>query len=171
MRTCLRLSVLLTFLLLALGCRYNIRSTTPPHIRRVRVDSFKNATDKRNLSFELITALKRELRSSAGIKIVTKDADGLISGRILSYTKKPLIEDTRDRIIESQIIITAEISFRDVRNEKWIIRKARTSNSNINHRSGIYRLTPEGSGEDSASRNAVNELARALMRVIETESW
>lgn len=163
---------LLVLILLALcGCRYSVRSVTPAHIKRVQIIPFENQTDRRDLSADLMILLKKEFRATAGVKIVSENPDGIITGKITKYKKRPLIESTDNRIIESQLIIQAEISFYDKRKEKWIIQSGTASNINTNNRSGIFQHRSDGSGEDLERNDAIHDLAKALVRVIETGSW
>ncbi len=166
-----QLVFVLSIILALSGCRYSVRSVAPAHIKRVQIKPFENLTDRRDLSADLMLQFKKEFRATAGVKIVSKNPDGIITGKITKYKKRPLIESTDDRIIESQLLIQADISFWDNRKEKWIIQSSSASNINTNNRSGIFRLQSNGSGEGQKRDEAIQDLAKALVRVVETGSW
>jgi hypothetical protein len=101
-------------LALAAGCAgpYRIGNDTlyAPDVRTVYVPMFESDSFRRHLGERLTEAVVRQIESDTPFKVVSGGADSVLSGRIVSDTKRTIVEnrldDPRDTEYNLQVIVT-----------------------------------------------------------------
>jgi hypothetical protein len=95
-------------------------TTRPPFnldIHTVRVPIFKNETFYRGLEFDLTDAVIREIELKTPYKVVTAGdpADTELTGKIITYSKNPVIFDQLNLIRQMETTLAVEVVWRDLR--------------------------------------------------------
>lgn len=111
----------LTLLIIA-GCGYTAGSLVPGHIKTIYVESFKNETNEPDIDIEATNNIKDRFAWNGQLEIVNdKDqADSMLSGTITDYEKQPLAFGDNDEITEYRLVITVDMVFYDLINDKVI---------------------------------------------------
>jgi hypothetical protein len=96
---------------------YTTRPTYNLDIHTVRVPIFKNDTFYRGLEFQLTEAVIREIELKTPYKVVTagEPADTELTGKIKLLTKNLVVPDQLDLVRQSEVTLTVEVVWRDLR--------------------------------------------------------
>jgi len=101
------------------GCasyRFGAASLYPPDIQTVYVPVFESNSFRRNLSEWLTEAVCKEIELRTPYKVVgTPQADSILTGKLISDTKRVIIEDPDDFPREVEISMAVEV--------RWVNRK------------------------------------------------
>jgi hypothetical protein len=101
------------------GCaayRFGAASLYPPDIQTVYVPVFESDSFRRNISELLTEAVCREIEKVTPYKVVgTPDADSVLTAKLISDTKRVVIEDTFDQPREVEINMAVEV--------RWVNRR------------------------------------------------
>lgn len=99
------------------GCaRYRVGNATlyPPDIHTVYVPIFESNSYRRNLGERLTEAVIKEIELKTPFKVVsTPEADSILTGKILTDTKRVLVETSTDEPRELQAGIQIQVSWVD----------------------------------------------------------
>jgi hypothetical protein len=106
--------VLFMLLPLVAACAgpYRVGNDTlfPPDVRTVYVPMFESDSFRRNLGERLTEAVVKQIETDTPFKVVSGGADSVLSGRIVSDTKRTVVEnrldDPRDTEYNVQVIVT-----------------------------------------------------------------
>lgn len=102
------------------GCAgYMVGADTlyPPDIQTVYVPMFESSSFRRNLGERLTEAVIKEIELKTPFKVVsTPDADSILTGRLVSETKRIVVESPTDEARE------VEVNFRAI--VKWTNRRS-----------------------------------------------
>jgi hypothetical protein len=106
-------------LLVAGGCaayRFGAASLYPPDIRTVYVPVFESNSFRRNLSELLTEAVCKEIEKTTPYKVVgTPDADSVLNVKLMTDTKRVVIEDPFDQPREVEVNLSVEV--------RWVNRR------------------------------------------------
>jgi hypothetical protein len=117
-----RIAVLICLAALC-GCGYRAGFAMREDIHRVAVPVFGNNTFYRNIEIDLTRAVVDELETVTPYRIVDRqEADAVLEGRISGYRVNVLQEDALERPRENQIVLTADVTLRDVRTDRVLKR-------------------------------------------------
>jgi outer membrane lipopolysaccharide assembly protein LptE/RlpB len=108
--------LLSTCLLVLSGCGYSSAFRAPSGVRTVAVPTFNNATFplRRELEYELTSAVRREILSRTNLKLVdSRDADLVIHGTIREFREPVVAEGPRDQVIESTLVMSVSVIVED----------------------------------------------------------
>ena len=101
------------------GCAsYQVGQATlfRPDIRTVHVPVFESDSLRRNLGERLTEAVVKEIESRSPYKVVgTPDADSILSGRLVTETKRAVAENQNDDVRDIETDVTVEV--------RWISRR------------------------------------------------
>ncbi len=159
--------------ILAGGCNnvdptkgYSSQELYDNNIQTVYVNMFDSKSFRRGLEFDLTSAVVSQLEIHSPYKVISnkKKADTILSGKIINISEKTLTQDRDlDRPVENQIVVTAEVNWRDQRNGKLLINKERFRFS------GNYAVLM-AAGRAAAGKEAVNKMALRIVEAME-EPW
>ena len=114
-----RFALALLLLPLAAGCsgyRMGMRSLYAPQVRSVYVPVFESDSFRRNLGERLTEAVVKEIELRTPYKVVADaSADSILTGRIVSDTKRVLVENSFDEPREIEVRLVAQVSWVDRR--------------------------------------------------------
>ena len=96
------------------GCAgpYRVGNDTlyPPDVRTVYVPMFESESFRRHLGEKLTEAVVKQIETDTPFKVVSGGADSVLSGRIVSDTKRTIVEnrfdDARNTEYNLQVIVT-----------------------------------------------------------------
>jgi hypothetical protein len=165
-------ALLATALVLLLsGCaayQWGTASLYPPHIRTVYVEIFGSEGFRRNLGEQLTEAVMKEIDLKTPYKISNSpDADSRLTGRIVSATKRVLVESPTDEPREVQFALVVEVTWIDregtvLRQGPIYLQDATTTLT------GTGVLLPEvGSSVATAQQDAIREAAVQIVGMME----
>jgi hypothetical protein len=158
--------------LLICGCAgYQIgnQSLYPLEIRTVYVPVFESTSFRRNLGERLTEAVAKEIETSTPYKVVgNPDADSVLSGRIVSETKRVLVPSLSGDAREIQVAMRMEVT--------WIDRKGRSLRDTqyiplpeeIADVAGTGDVVPEvGQSITTAQQQAIARMAEQIVGLME----
>ena len=166
---------LLSMVLFA-SCGYTTKSTLPPSIKTVHVETFKNNIDfaaegRRNLYLPLLeikvrNAVINRFLFDGNLKIADADkADLVLRGRLLSYDRTALRYTDNDDVQEYRVHITVSL-------EMWNARNGETdwTESGFAGEATYFVTGASARSEEAAVEDAITDLAR---RIVErtVEDW
>ena len=162
---------LLPTLALAAACGYALEgrgSFLPPHITRIGVPAFKNLTTSPGLEDIITAEIHSEFLSRGNFTISPNSTgvDALLEGEITSYRTVPRAVDEEGVATSYLILITADIRFKDLVEDKvlWQDRAFRFQSE--------YQLSEEGadfvSQESQSIELAAEDFAKSVVSTILT---
>ena len=99
-------------LLVFSGCWYSFTDKPYPQIKSVGVIPFENQTPEYDVASIATDYLTRKISSGSAYKLSSPDAaDGVISGKIISYTRKVNTYDESENPIDYIIKVKASLTF------------------------------------------------------------
>lgn len=163
------------------GCGYTTRSLLPPHIKKIRVENFKNSinitaeitdqtiryqTYKPRMEQDITKAIIDKFIFDGNLKIAQPgDADVILNGELVDFRREALRYDEDNNIEQYRAVIVVKIALKDVKNNKelWHF-------DNFAGSYDYYTVGSQAKSEDTAVTEAINDLAR---RVVEQtiEAW
>jgi outer membrane lipopolysaccharide assembly protein LptE/RlpB len=101
------------------SCGYHLRgtgSTLPPHIKKIQVPMFKNATSRFELDVKLTQSVIDELVTRGKVEITDnmESADAVLIGEITSFRVNPIAFSGTGTADRYNITIVAKITLRDL---------------------------------------------------------
>ena len=153
--------------LLLVGCAYTSTSILPPHIKRIAVPVFSNATFKAGLETMLTDAVIREFLTDGRLEVSSEDrADAILYGRISYYFLDPTRYDSMGRVEEYRIWVLVTISLKDLKDGKVLWTEENMEGQTTFSPLGGSGLSPES--EEQAISRVVRKLAKDIvLRTIE----
>ncbi len=145
--------------LAACGCGYELGPPRGAAHRSISVDIFRNETREREIEYPLAVMLVAELRARGWNVTSAKSADLALGGSILDVSQDVSAENPSDVPEAGSVKISVEIVLRS--REGREIGRTRVSES------GEFAAV-RGESRDSAGLAALKELARAVVRGLET---
>lgn len=105
-------------LLVLSGCSYSVFSNAYPHLKKIRVAPFENASTEFDIAEKVYSGLSTEIRNDGRLKPVTQQPDCLLEGKVVSFEEKVFSFDAANSVQDYQLRLTVKVSFVDlVRNE------------------------------------------------------
>jgi outer membrane lipopolysaccharide assembly protein LptE/RlpB len=109
----------------ASGCGYSLAgrgSFLPPHIKIIGVPLFTNLTPVIDVERRVTERVRSELigRGKYTIETTANGVDAVLSGEISSITIQPSAFNSARQATQYQLVLTAKIEFRDVKENKVI---------------------------------------------------
>lgn len=169
---CFAHPTLLCGLLLAGCATYHVGNATlyPPHIRTVYVPIFESDSYRRFLGEQLTEAVMKEIEAKSPYKVVgTPNADSVLSGRIISETKRVLVEDPFDNPREVEVALQVEVQWSDRRGNEIQPMPMLPLPPELSLVGGTATLIPEvGQSVAVAHQQAIQRLAEQIVAMMET---
>lgn len=131
------------------GYQIGNQSLYPLEIQTVYVPVFKSNSFRRNLGERLTEAVAKEIENRTPYKVVAEEnADSVLSGQLISETKRVLVPSLTGDAREIQVEMQVEVS--------WIDRKGRML------RDTQYLPMPEEIANISSTGNVVPEVGQSI---------
>ncbi len=107
------------------GCGYTVRGNLPSHIKTVGVPVFRNRTSQPGVEGVLTQAVVQAFSTNGRLRVVTpSDADAILEGDVVGYELQAIAFDPRGNIQQYRLIVTLNLTFRDVRKNTVLFRQA-----------------------------------------------
>jgi len=107
-----RSAMLLTAVLLCVGCGYSSQSLIDPQYRTVYVETFDNQSFYRGYEVSLTREIINIINARTHLRIVPKSqAETILTGQIRDYRQIVLTEDERGDVRELQVTITVDMTW------------------------------------------------------------
>ena len=121
------LGICSAFALACCGCasyRFGAASLYPPDIQTVYVPVFQSNSFRRNLSEQLTEAVCKDIETKTPYKVVgSPNADSVLIGKLISDTKRIIVEDQYDMPRETEVNMAVEV--------RWVNRKGDLLNRSV----------------------------------------
>ena len=154
----------LLFIISIGGCGYSSKSLLRSNVKSIYIPIFDNDTFYRGFEFDLTEAVRDQILLRTRLNIVDKDeSDSILFGKINAVNENVLIGDTRDNIIESRIVISAEVRWVDKRTGRTIVER-----KNIEMPAEF--IVSRNETLSSSSKAAFVKVAQRIIDVME-EDW
>ncbi len=157
----------LAAILAAGGCAYSVNSgRLDPTLRRVAVPVLENLSSEPNIEVQLTDQIIQALQADNTLKVVEeKDADTVLSGKVLGYRLKEAFTGQDLRVNEYQVQILVELTMAKKATGAKLFDKKRITGT------GNYILNdPNGSTEAKARQDAAAEIVRNVLALV-VEDW
>jgi hypothetical protein len=137
-----------------------------PSLRRVAVEYFENRTPEADLGIELAELVIAALQEDNLLRVVDfPAADTVLEGTVTRYFLRQASISPDQQVDEFQVQISVELTFRVKSTGQAIFENRRFNGT------GNYLLNdPGGSSEETAKREAANEITRDVLAQI-VEDW
>jgi hypothetical protein len=170
-----RVTAVFALLLLTVvtGCacyRTGSRSLFRSDIQSVHVPIFESDSMRRNLGEQLTEAVVKELQLRSQYRITTStSADSVLSGRIVSDSKRMISENAFDEPRNLELAMIVQVNWIDRRTGTMLLENINIPIAPIALTlSGDANFVPEaGQSLETARREAVQELAAAIVGQME----
>jgi hypothetical protein len=144
------------------ACGYQLRgkgSFWPPQMKKICVPVFENSSGRFELDIKLTKSIVNELVSRVRVEIVPEraQAEGLLSGEVLSFNVQPIAFSSLGAATKFKITITTSIVFADLINQKILF-----SDDNFIY-TGEYDV-PEGMDFETMESQAIDRIAEKFAR-------
>lgn len=145
---------------------YTSKSLYRTDVKTVFVEMFHSDSLRRNVEYELSRAICQQIELQTPFKLVgnRRKADTILYGNIPAVHERVLSQQpSLDRPLESQIILVADVTWKDLRSGQLLI-------DNQTFKVSADYAALAGAGRDAPTRQAANEMAA---RIVETmaEPW
>lgn len=168
------LVVAAAWLLFAAGCAgYFVGNATlfRPDIQTIYVPMFQSASFRPGLGERLTEAVVKEIELRTPYKVVgsLEKADSILSGRIVSETKRTVVENRYDDPRETAVQLQVEVQWVDRRGRELTPMQAVPLPPEMARIAAEATLVPEvGQSVATAHQTAVEQLARQIVGMLET---
>lgn len=155
--------VFLLVLFILSGCGYALigtgASSLPKHLKTIALPTFVNKTQEPQIEIELTRVIRDIFVRDGRLKVVSSErADSILDGELRHYEQKPIAFDASDRVTEYRVLIGVEISFRDLINNKVLLKQSINAeetlkvSANITDREAALRETRRKAFEKYSER-------------------
>lgn len=162
-----KIAALLTVLgitaLLAVGCRNTVNSGLPRHINTVEVHIFQNKTMYKSIEAWITRDIIDRINADPRVRVSSRNGDALITGEILAVDRSTLRETTTNEPGTVLITITAQFSFYDNIERRYIMEDVVIKSTDTGMSPGIYESSRGGRSEEG-ERGAAKQLAGEIVR-------
>ncbi len=145
------------------GCGYHLGVRAPDNVYTIAVPTFDNRTFplRREIEYDLTTALRKEIQSRTRLTVTSSDAaDLVVYGTVLRFDEFVVAEGRLDEKLESTILITVHLRIENFRD-----RTVREETVRDSEPLSVAR----GETIDVARRRAIDNLAEKIL--LKLESW
>ena len=154
------------------GCAsYQVGQATlfRPDIRTVHVPVFESDSLRRNLGERLTEAVVKEIESRSPYKVVgSPDADSILSGRIVTETKRAVAENRNDDVRDIEADMTVEVHWISRRGEMLMQRSSIPFGPLNTMIAEDAQFFPEaGQSLQTAQQMVIEQLAREIVGQME----
>ena len=160
----MRLICALLSLMLLGACGYTTRSLMPGGVNKMAVDIFENDSFEREIEITLAREIARELNHKSTVQVTRRrNADAVLTGRILRVSYPTLVETTNNEVSEQAIILQAMVELKRTSDGKVI------SAFRIANRAEL--VVERGESRRTAFAEALKDLAEDIVNRLERDSY
>lgn len=167
-------------LTLVLGCGYTTGSLLPSHLKTIYVDNFANKIDisrepsdkygyemyRSGMESDITKAVINKFIFDGNLSIVrSEEADLILTGELINYTKEPLRYDTSDNVEEYRVLVSVNMELKDTTTGKSMWKE-----NGFTGESTYWITGPVAKSENSAVQAAIDDLADRIVEKT-TEGW
>jgi hypothetical protein len=164
-------AALCLLLLLSAGCagyRFGHDSLYPPDVRTVYVPMFESNAFRRQFGERLTEAVVKEIELKTPFKVVgTPEADSVLSGRLVSETKRLTIESNTDEPRQSEVSLLVEVTWVDRRGDLIAQGAVPVPAETIDLTDTAYVVPEVGQSVATAHQAAIQGLAEQIVGLME----
>jgi len=166
-----RFGLVLLLLVLQAGCacyRAGCDTLYPADIRTVYVPVFRSRSYRPFLGERLTEAVIKEIDEKTPFKVVTANADSVLTGEILGDTKRIAVESPTDEPREVELNFSVAVTWTDSRGE--VLRATQTipipaSLVDVQQSSGV--VAEVGQSISTQQQKAIEQLAEQIVALME----
>ncbi len=111
--------IILIFTLISISCSYSVYSGRFPNMKTIKIERFENKTVQYELDEELLSYLSSEFIKDGRLKLVEKNPDSLLKGKILNY-KNEVYTYSNEIVKQYKLTIIFEVEFWNLNENKVI---------------------------------------------------
>ena len=111
--------IILIFTLISISCSYSVYSGRFPNMKTIKIERFENKTVQYELDEELLSYLSSEFIKDGRLKLVEKNPDSELKGKILNY-KNEVYSYSNEIVKQYKLIINFEVEFWNLNENKVI---------------------------------------------------
>jgi hypothetical protein len=154
------------------GYRFGAASLFPQDIRTVYVPVFESHSFRRNLGEWLTEAVIKEIERRTTYKVAgSANADSVLTGVILSDSKRIVVENPLDEPRLAEFILTVQVTWADRRSGELIRQGAVAVPPEVVELALGGRFAPEvGQSVTTAQQQAIERLAEQIVDLMEA-AW
>jgi len=158
--------LILSLLIPALaGCaHYHLGTTLPGNLRTVRVETFTNSTTQIDIEIDITDAVITRFRQDGNLQPVsTPDADCLLSGKIVGWTRRVMgtTGSDDDEVDEYRLIVRARVSLFNNNTGEFMVR-----NQVVQGKTDFFVEGNLPESEEAAKPDAYRDLAREVVDAV-----
>lgn len=159
-------SILIIFALSA--CSYSVRTNAYPHLKRIQLIAFDNKSSEFSLGEIVLNNLSTSFSEDGRLRMVTQQPDCQLEGSILSFSEKIYSYDSVNNIQDYLVVITFDVTFTDLINNKVLFENKSLALSEI------YAVSDESTSRFKTKNEAITEICDKLFKAVmqnTLESW
>ena len=151
------------------GYNFGNRGLYPTDVQTVFVPVFESVSFRRNLGEQLTEAVAKEIENKTPYKVVgAAEADSVLSGRIVSETKRLVVANAADEPREVQVNLQVQVAWVDRRSNTIRRTEAIPLPPEFTDVSASGDVMPEvGSSVALAHQKAISRLAEQIVSLME----
>lgn len=133
-------------------------------VKTVCIEMFQSQSFRRRIEFDLTSAVSLQIEQRTPFKVVSDcgKADTVVYGNITAVAERVLSwQRELDRPVENEVVVLAEVTWKDLRNGELILDQQKVSVS------GQY-ASLLAAGRESAYKQAANEMAVRIVEAMES---
>lgn len=150
------------------ACSYSVYTNAYPHLKRIQLLAFENKSSEFYLGEVVFNNLSSAFSKDGRLRTVTQQPDCQLEGSILSFSEKIYSYDSVNNIQDYVVVVSFDVTFTDLINNKALY-----ENKNLSL-SEIYAVSDESTSRFKSKEEAVDEICDKLYRTImqnTLESW
>ena len=144
------------------GCGYSFGVIRHEGVESVAIPIFtyRGLEQRRGIEFELTEAVAEEFISRSGLeRLGPEEADAVLEGEIVNFRERVLVEDRKNRVLESSVRVTLNLRLRRQDGEVLVERKGMLEQATFS--------VVGGEDEIQARRKAFNDMAERIVFAME----
>lgn len=145
------------------GCGYTFGVIRHEGVETIYVPIFNYGAleHRRGIDLDLTQAVVEEMMSRSSLRVVGEEekADAVLKGRIVDYRERVLLEDTRNNVLESSIVVTLNLELVKKDGTVLVKRDKMLEQASFS--------VVGGQDEDQARREALGDLAERIVYAME----
>lgn len=155
------------------GCGYMVGGTHAPEFRTVHVPTFASDSFRRDVELQLTEAVQQQIQLRTPYRLAKPPhADTRLEGRIVSIDKRVENQNRFDDPRELELAIGIEVRWVDARSGQILGAREFPVTAPLAQLISQTSFAPEsGQSLATATQQAVDQLARQIVGMMETPAW
>ncbi|MGQ0635418.1 MAG: LPS assembly lipoprotein LptE [Planctomycetaceae bacterium] len=163
-------AVCLPITLSTTGCGYTVGAPFAPEIRTVHVPAFTSNSNRRGIEYQLTEAVQKQIQQRSHFKLSKEaDADTLLRGRVVDYSKRVLGQTGNSDPRQLEMNLRVEVTWEDARTGEVLRQQQIPITPEALALAAQSDLAPEiGQSLATGTNDAVSRLARNIVDMMES---